>query len=85
MDNKALLEIILSKEGANEAFQELTSQFNINDSNYLKNHWAEVESLLLNFRVTRYDVTSDFLFCETTIQPFTTGEDIEEVKTYLLN
>jgi hypothetical protein len=85
MDNKALLDIILSKEGANEALQELTSQFNVNDSNDLKNHWTEVEQLLLNFKVTRYSITSDFLFCETVIQPFKTGEEVEEVKRYLLN
>jgi hypothetical protein len=85
MDNKALLEIILSKEGANEAFEELTSQFNINDSIVLKNNWTEVENLLLNFRLKKYSISSDFLFCETIIQPFKTGEEIEEVRKYLFN
>ena len=85
MDNKALLEIILSKEGANKAFQELISQFNINDSNHLKNNWTEVEELLMNFRLKKYSITPDFLFCETIIQPFKTGEEIEEVKRYFFN
>lgn len=85
MDNKELSDFISSKDGANEAFQELTLQFNINDSDALKNNWAEVEEVLLNFKIKRYNITSDFLFCETIVQPFKTGEEIEEIKKYLFN
>lgn len=85
MDTKALLEIILSKEGADEALQELSTKFNIKDSAQLKNNWSEVEKLLINFRLKRYSISQDFLFSETIIQPFKTGEEIEEVKKYLFN
>jgi hypothetical protein len=85
MDNKALLEIILRKEGANEAFEELSSQFNINDTTILRNNWTEVEKLLLSFRLKRYSISPDFLFSETIIQPFKTNEEVEEVKRYLFN
>lgn len=85
MDTKALLEIILSKDGANEALQELSTKFNIKDSAQLKTNWTQVEELLINFRLKRYSISQDFLFQETVIQPFTTGQEIEEVKKYLLN
>ena len=85
MDNKGLLEIILKKEGANEAFQELSSKFNINDSLQLRRNWSEVENLLLSFTVKRYSISTDFLLSETVIQPFKSGEEIEEVKRYLFN
>jgi hypothetical protein len=85
MDNKALLEIILSKEGANEALDELSSQFNLNDSNNLKNNWSAVEELLLNFRLKKYSISQDMLFSETIIQPFKTSEEIEEMKKLFFN
>jgi len=85
MDNKGLLEIILKKEGANEAFQELSSKFNINDSIQIRRNWSEVENLLLSFTVKRYSISTDFLLSETVIQPFRSGQEIEEVKKYLLN
>lgn len=85
MDNKGLLQLILAKEGANEAFQELSSKFNINDPTFLKNHWAEVETLLLGFKFKRYSISSDFLLSETIVQPFKNGEEIEEVKRHLFN
>lgn len=85
MDTKALLEIILSKEGANEALQELSAKFNIKDSAQLKNNWSQIEELLINFRLKRYSISQDFLFSETIIQPFRNGEEIEQVKRYLLN
>lgn len=85
MDNKGLLEIILQKEGADEAFQELSSKFNISDSLHLRRNWSEVESLLLTFTVKRYSISTDFLLSETIIQPFKSGEEIEEVKKYLFN
>ena len=85
MDNKGLLEIILKKEGANEAFQELSSKFNINDSVQIRRNWSEVENLLLSFTVKRYSISTDFLLKETVIQPFKSGEEIEEVKKHLFN
>jgi hypothetical protein len=85
MNDKKLLEFILSKEGATEAFQELSTQFNINDSVQLRQNWTEVEELLLKFTVKKYSISQDFLLSETVIQPFKTGEEIQEVKEYLLN
>ena len=85
MDTKALLEIILRKEGANEALQELSTKFDIKDSVQLKNNWSQVEELLINFRLKRYSISQDYLFSETIIQPFKTGEEIEEVRKYLFN
>ena len=86
MDNKGQqLEHILQKEGANEAFQQLSSQFNIDDSVHIKQNWAEVEDLLLSFRLKRYKVTQDYLFSEIIIHPFKNGEELQELKNYLLN
>lgn len=85
MDNKGLLEIILKKEGANEAFQELSSKYNIADSIQIRKNWSEVENLLLSFTVKRYSISADFLLKETVIKPFRSGEEIEEVKKYLFN
>lgn len=85
MDHKVLLEIILKKEGANEAFQELSSKFNINDSVQIRKNWTEVENLLLNFSIKRYSISSDFLLRETLIHPFKSGDELEEVKKYLFN
>lgn len=85
MDNKGLLKIILAKEGANEAFQELSTKFNINDSTLIKNNWAEVENMLLSFKLKTYSISQDFLLSETIIQPFKNSEEIEEVKRHLFN
>lgn len=85
MDNKGLLQIILAKEGANEAFQELSTKFNINDPTSLRTHWKEVENLLLGFKFKRYGISPDFLLSETIVQPFKNGEEIEEVKRHLFN
>lgn len=85
MDNKGLLKIILAKEGANEALQELSTKFNINDRTHIKNNWTEVENLLLSFKLKRYSISQDFLLSETIIQPFKNGEEIEEVKRHLFN
>lgn len=83
MDNKALLEIILNKEGAHEALEKLSDRFNINDSSELKNNWPAVEDLLLNFKLKKYSVSQDMRFSETIIQPFKTSEEIEEMKKVL--
>jgi len=83
--DKGLLDIILTKEGATEAFEELSSQFNINDAVHLRQNWTKVEDLLLNFRLKRYSISQDFLLSETVIQPFKSEDEIEEVKKYLFN
>ncbi|NEU09414.1 hypothetical protein GZH53_13905 [Flavihumibacter sp. R14] len=85
MDNKGLLELILTKEGANEAFQELSTQFNINDSTHLRQNWTAVEDLLLNFRFKRYSISQDFLLSETVVQPFKSEDEVRELKKYLFN
>jgi len=85
MDDKGLLEIILTKEGATEAFEELSMQFNVNDRVQLRQNWTKVEDLLLNFTVKKYSISQDFLLSETVIQPFKSGEEIDEVKKYLFN
>jgi len=85
MDDKGLLDIILTKEGATEAFQELSTQFNVNDRVQLRQKWTEVEDLLMNFTVKKYSISQDFLLSETVIQPFKSGEEIDEVKKYLFN
>ena len=85
MDKKGLLEIILRKEGANEAFEELSTQFNINDTIQLRQNWTAVEDLLLNFQVKKYSISQDFLLSETVIQPFKSEEEISELKKYLFN
>jgi hypothetical protein len=85
MDNKGLLDIILTKEGATEAFEELSSQFNVNDRVQLRQNWTKVEDLLMNFTVKKYSISQDFLLSETVIQPFKSGDEIEEVKKYLFN
>ena len=85
MDNQELLEVILNKDGANEAFQELSTKFDINDTNHLKNNWTEVEDLLLNFTVKKYSISNDFLFREIIIQPFKNADEIEVIKAHLLN
>lgn len=85
MENKEILQIILTKEGGNEAFEELSSRFNIYDPILLKNNWPEVENLLRAFKFKRYSISSDFLLSETIVQPFKDGEEIEEVKKHLFN
>ena len=85
MDNKGLLDIILTKEGATEAFEELSSQFNVNDRVQLRQNWTKVEDLLMNFTVKKYSISQDFLLSQTVIQPFKSGEEIDEVKKYLFN
>ena len=85
MDDKGLLDIILTKEGATEAFEELSTQFNVNDRVQLRQNLTKVEDLLMNFTVTKYSISQDFLLSETVIQPFKSGEEIDEVKKYLFN
>ena len=85
MDDKGLLDIILKKEGATEAFEELSTQFNVNDRVQLRQNWTKVEDLLMNFTVKKYSISQDFLLSETVIQPFKSGEEIDEVKKYLFN
>jgi len=85
MDNKGILEAILTRDGVNEAFHALSTKFNITDTNHLKNNWTEIEDLLLNFTVKRYSISNDFLFTETIIQPFKNANDIDAIKAHLLN
>ena len=86
MDHKGQqLEFILQKEGASEALQQLSNHFNISDTKHIEKNWTEVEEFLMNFRLKRYRISQDYLFSEIVLHPFKDGNDIQELKNYLLN
>ena len=85
MDNQGNLQVILNKDGVNDALHALSTKFNISDTNHLKNNWTAVEDLLLNFTVKRYSISNDFLFTETILQPFKNADEIAAIKVHLLN
>ena len=79
------LEFILKNEGASEAFQQLSDHFNISDTKHIEKNWKEVEEFLMNFRLKRYKISQDYLFSEIVLHPFKDGNDIQQLKKYLLN